>query len=157
MLDIQRLNYFTANSQSRISGTLQNMGNFTKLESLQLKAFCFNTQRFMNYAIQFYVDNFFDFSVACFHTCRVEIPIFLIFGTVPKILLTRYDSPIANAYNQGRWSSFDVHESGPQTFWTEPPVTWEPTYPEEMDEDETPSPVDDESCSEFAPSGSASD
>ena len=44
-------------------------------------------------------------------------------------------------------------------FWTEPLVLWdEPVYPEEMSDDESPSPInEDESESEFIPSESASE
>ena len=62
------------------------------------------------------------------------------------------------AYEQGHWSTLDVYECEPQMFWTEQPVPWdEPIYPE-MDDDESPSPADEEeSGSEFVPSGSASE
>ena len=44
-------------------------------------------------------------------------------------------------------------------FWTEPIVPWdEPVYPEEMDDEESPSTADEEeSESEFISSGSASE
>ena len=44
-------------------------------------------------------------------------------------------------------------------FWTEARVSWEePVYPDEIDDHETSSPADEEeSGSEFVPSGSASE
>jgi hypothetical protein len=60
---------------------------------------------------------------------------------------------------KGRWSTFDVNTFDRRMFWREPIVPWdEPVYPEELDDEESPSVADEEeSGSEFIPSGSASE
>jgi hypothetical protein len=72
-------------------------------------------------------------------------------NTVPILLQT-------GIHAQGRWSTFDVHDSDRHMFWEEPFVAWdEPFYPEEMDDEDSPSVADDESESEFVPSESTSE
>jgi len=59
---------------------------------------------------------------------------------------------------QGRWSTFDVYGFDRRLFWEEPLVAWdEPFYPEEMDDEDSPSVANEESGSEFVPSESASE
>ena len=68
------------------------MEHIIKLKSLWLKAFTSNIQRIIDSVIPFPVETSFGFYVVCFRTCRVEIPMFPIFGTILKILSTPYDS-----------------------------------------------------------------
>ena len=90
----------------------------------------------------------------------MEVVVFRIFGIILKILLIRYFVLRINLImKKGRWSTFDVNTFDRRMFWREPIVPWdEPVYPEELDDEESPSIADEEeSGSEFIPSGSASE
>ena len=51
-----------------------------------------------------------------------------------------------------------MHDSDHRIFWKEPLVTWdEPLYPEEMNDEDSPSVADEESGSEFVLSESVSE
>ena len=73
------------------------------------------------------------------------------YGTYPPLQI--------DIHEKGRWSTFDVNAFDCQMFWREPLVPWdEPIYPEEMDDEESPIAADEEeSGSDFVPSGSASE
>jgi len=90
----------------------------------------------------------------------METLVFRIFGIILTILLIRYlSSLLIDIHEKGRWSTFDMNTFDRRMFWREPFVPWdEPVYPEEMDDEESPSTADEEeSGSEFIPSESASE
>ena len=91
----------------------------------------------------------------------MEVLVFRTFGIILKILLIRYfySQYKSDIHEKGRWSTFDVNTFDHRMFWREPLVPWdEPVYPEEMDDEESPSVADEEeNGSEFIPSGSASE
>ena len=171
--------YSTANSPSHIFVTLPSMAHITKFEFPPHKVSIFNIHRIINYVTPLPVVDSLNLSVCWFPIWPAANPMCPICGTTRKIQSTQYVpcsayifqvwtipseclswSPWQSINKQGDWSSFDVHESGPYEFWTEPLVSWgDPIYPEETNEDDAPSPMDkeEETGSEFVPSESISE